>query len=292
MPNERAKKNNLKPAGKKAKKGKKKRKKLGVWFLLLVLILLLAGASVGAYYYTIVDTITVSGSSSYTKEEVIALSGLYTGRNIFLYDLDAAKKGIEKNPYISCLSVKRVLPKTIVIEVSERKEFAAVQTLGGGFCVIDRTGYVLDVSRQDTGSLLPVYGLSSMSFTVGMRIDDDKSKLRPYTVMELINALGVKYDEIEYIDISNTSSVKLKTKTGVTVILGDSVDIPQKIERMFKALSRVDPAKAETATIYVNSSGTTDLSYPTPVPSETPEPTVPPTQNTTLEPSETPGGEE
>ena len=72
--------------------------------------------------------------------------------------------------------------------------------------------------------------------TEGPRIDMDKSKLRPYTVMEMITALGENSYKIREIDISNASNVKLVTTDGVTVYLGDSIDIPAKIQRMFKAL--------------------------------------------------------
>ena len=250
-------------------------------------VLLIAGLLVGGYFLTKVKNITVAGNSRYTAETIINRSGLYTGRNILVYDLGEAKKRIEEDPYLICTGIKRVFPSGLEIGVKERREYGAVAMTGGNYCVIDDTGYVLSVGKRESlDGLIPIYGLSSMGFSVGTRIDMDKSKLRPYTVMEMITALGENSYKIREIDISNASNVKLVTTDGVTVYLGDSVDIPSKIQRMFRALAKVDPAKASYAIVYVNTSGTTDLSYPTAAPTETPEPAETP------EPSETPSGNE
>ena len=247
----------------------------------------IAGLLVGGYFLTKVKSITVAGNSRYTAETIINRSGLYTGRNTLLYDLDEAKKRIEEDPFLICTGIRRVFPSGLEINVKERREYGAVAMTGGNYCVIDDTGYVLSVGKRESlDGLIPIYGLSSMGFSVGTRIDMDKSKLRPYTVMEMITALGENSYKIREIDISNASNVKLVTTDGVTVYLGDSIDIPAKIQRMFKALAKVDPAKASSAIVYVNTSGTTDLSYPTAAPTETPEPAETP------EPSETPSGNE
>ena len=251
-------------------------------------VLALAGILVGGYFLTKVKSITVAGNMRYPAETVINRSGLYTGKNIFAYDLGAAKKRIEEDPYLVCSGIRRVYPSGLEINVTERREFAAVAMTGGNYCVIDDTGYVLSVGKRESlDGLLPIYGLSSMGFSVGTRIDMDKSKLRPYTVMEIIDALGDNSYKIREIDISNASNVKLVTKEGVTVFLGDSVDIASKIQRMFNALAKVDPERASTAIVYVNTSGTTDLSYPTAAPTETPEPSETDTPAETAEPGET-----
>lgn len=247
---------------------------LSAAFFAVTAIIIVAVILIAAYFITTVRTITVAGNSVRSGDSIINLSGLYTGKNIFTYDLKTAKRNIEKDPYLKCESVRAVLPSTISIVVTERREFAAILLGGGSYCVIDRTGLVLDIDRteESVGGLLPIYGLGSMGFTVGTRIDDDGGKLRPYTVMQMLDSIGDRIVKIRCIDISNSSSVKVITVEGVTVMLGDSVNIPSKIDRMFRALEKVDPAKAETAIVYVNSTGTTDLSYPTPIPETTPEP--------------------
>lgn len=276
--------NNVTPINKAAAKPK-----LNAAFIAVLAILVLAAIFIGGYFITKVRRITVSGNESYSADAVINLSGLYTGKNIFAYDLGAARRSINKDPYLYCEGISKKYPSTLIIRVIERKEYAAILLGGGLYCVIDESGYVLDIGRSEDSvrGLLPIYGLGSMGFTVGTRIDEDGGKLRPYTVMRILENVGDRVSSLKYIDISNSSSVKIVTSNGVTVMLGDSVNIPSKIERMFKALPKVDPLYASRAIIYVNSSGSTDLSYPTPAPVITPEPTEQPTDDAGDEPSGT-----
>ncbi len=255
----------------------------------LVFVILILAAAVGAlllYFFAKVESITVTGNERYSENDVINLSGLYTGKNIFLYDLGAAKREIEKDPYIRVNGIRRVFPHGLAIDVSEREEYAAIVNAGGTFAIIDSTGLILSIERRTSISgLIPVQGLSSMGYSVGTRIDADKSKLRPYTLLQILEGIGDRRGDITYIDISNTSNVKIGIKGELTVMLGDSVDIPSKVERMFRVLELVDPAKTKGTILYINSTGSSDISYPTPVPTETPEPTY--TPEPTEEPVET-----
>ena len=261
-------------------------KKRSVGAIILVCALVLLGAlSIGFYFLATVNEIEINGNSRFSDREIINLSGLYTGKNILLYDLAGARDNIEKNPYIDCIGVRRVLPHTISITVREREEFAAITASGGLSCIIDREGFVLDVGRRTSlEGLIPVYGLGSMGFTTGTSIISDKSKLRPYTVMELIDCIGERIDMIEYIDVSNAASVKIGLRSGATIMFGDSKDVAEKTEYMFRAIEKADSDKLSGTVIYVNSNGTADIAYPTPTPAaptDTPEPADTP------EPSET-----
>ncbi|MBO4384305.1 MAG: FtsQ-type POTRA domain-containing protein [Clostridia bacterium] len=275
--------NNVTPITEAAKKPKP-----NAAFIAVLAILGLALILIGGYFLTKVRSIAVYGNETYSADAIINLSGLYTGRNIFAYDLAAAKKGVNKDPYLYCEAVSRKYPSQLVIRVKERKEYAAILLGGGSYCVIDESGWVLDIGRSEesVAGLLPIYGLGSMGFTVGTKIDADAGRLRPYTVMRIIESVGSRVSSLKYVDISNSSSVKIVTSNGVTVMLGDSVNIPSKIERMFRALPKVDPLMAQRAIIYVNSTGSTDVSYPTPAPVVTPAPTEQATEDAEGGPSD------
>ena len=225
----------------------------------------------------------------FTDEQIVNLSGLYTGRNIYLYDLKDAKRSIESNPYIKCRAINRLFPHELNIEISEREEYLAISAGGGIYTVTDREGFVLDVGRRDSiDGLIPVYGLASMGFTTGTSILSDRTKLRPFTVLEIIDAIGDRTYAIASIDVSNSASIKIMTTDGRTVLLGDSIDIAQKIEYMYNALRKADAADLPGTVIYINSNGTADIALPTPEP--TAEPTEEPVE--TQDPDATPGPDE
>lgn len=255
-------------------------------FIALGLLLAAAGALIALYFVAEVETITVSGNSRFTETEIVNLSGLYTGKNLYLYELGEAKARIESNPYLECPAIHRVFPHELNIEVTEREEFLAIASTGGMYTVTDRNGFVLDVSRRaSTEGLIPVYGFGSMGFATGTSIISDRTKLRPYTLMQIVEAVGERSGSIASIDLSNTASVRIITKDGTTVMLGDSVDVAEKIGYMFNALAKADAAGLSGAVIYINSNGTADISHPTPAP--TAEPAVTDEPDDTDEPDET-----
>ena len=258
-------------------------------FVLLGLLLIAAGAAIALYFVAQVETITVSGCERFSEADVINLSGLYTGRNLYLYDLNEAKHGIEQSPYLDCKAIRRVFPHELHIEVNEREELLAISSAGGIYTVTDREGFVLDVGkRTDTAGLIPVYGFGSMGFTTGTSIISDRTKLRPYTLMQLIEAIGDRTDRIASIDLSNSASIRITTAEGAVIMLGDSINVPEKIEYMFNALRKADAASLPGAVIYINSNGTADIAYPTPEPTVAPEDTSEPEDTDAPEDTEAP----
>lgn len=255
-------------------------------FILLALLLIAAGALVALYFAAQTEIITVEGNERFSETEIINLSGLYTGRNLYLYDLGEAKRAIERDPYIECRAIRRVFPHELHIEIAERHELLAIASSGGIYTVTDAQGFVLDVGkRADITGLIPVYGFGSMGFTTGTSIISDRTKLRPWTLMQIVSAVGERAERIASIDLSNSASIKIVTKEGAAVMLGDSVMIPEKIEYMFNALRKADAASLPGAVIYINSNGTADLAYPTPEATVAPDETDAPEE--TDEPDET-----
>ncbi len=226
-------------------------------------VLLLGGAVLFLMLYAKVTHITVTGCEKYPAEQVVNLSGLYTGRNLFLYDLNEARRAVKTDPYLECTGIRRVFPDGLEIAVRERSEFMAIRSSSGRYTVADRDGFVLAVGCSDgLDGLLPVYGLDSVGFTIGTRVDADGSALRPYTLMEIVRALGERSGEIKYVDIANSASIKLVTVSGVTLLIGDAANAAGKTERAFAILDRMDAARADGAVVYVLSDGSADIAYP------------------------------
>ena len=94
-----------------------------------------------------VDTIDVQGNKYFTDEEISNMAHASTGRNI-IYKLNKGSmlKYLEKNPYIEEARVYRKLPSTIVINVKERMQVAAL-TYGDKFLIIDNKGTLLRITK-------------------------------------------------------------------------------------------------------------------------------------------------
>ncbi len=131
---------------KNTKKKKRRKKRYLLKFLIFILV------CVGAYFllhieYFTVDGITVAGNKDISDKEILKLSELNTGENIFDVHPMVAQRRIKKNLYIEDADVSRKLPNMIEIVVKERSGKAQF-IKGNKYVVTDNEGRVLDVTKE------------------------------------------------------------------------------------------------------------------------------------------------
>lgn len=97
---------------------------------LFALVLFLAVISVGLVYtyrlltstsYFAVTTLEIQGNSRLTSREILETADLVEGANILALSIDAIEELLSLNPWVEEVSVKRVLPGTLIIRVKEKR---------------------------------------------------------------------------------------------------------------------------------------------------------------------------
>lgn len=133
---------------------KKKRRKKRYLLRLLIIILACTGIYFAVHidYFT-VDGIAVAGNKDIPDEEIVKLSKISTGENIFDVHPWFAEKKIKKNLYIEDVNVRRKLPNKIEITVEERTCRAQFVS-GKKFVVTDREGMVIDIAKEEQKATL------------------------------------------------------------------------------------------------------------------------------------------
>ncbi|MBO4453381.1 MAG: FtsQ-type POTRA domain-containing protein, partial [Clostridia bacterium] len=78
-----------------------------------------------------VDTITVTGNTKYTEEEIVGLVPVEMGDNIFFFDADKTAEKIECTlPFVGEVTIKRDLPSTVAVEIIEEQPCFATGIAG------------------------------------------------------------------------------------------------------------------------------------------------------------------
>jgi hypothetical protein len=116
---------------------------LGVTIAGLILILL---DGVGKFFTSsefTVEEITINGNCRVTTEEIQALAAIAPGTNIWLMDLEALGKNLEKHPSIRRATVRRAPPKRIHIDIQERQTIAFYLNKEGSLMGLDAGGVAL-----------------------------------------------------------------------------------------------------------------------------------------------------
>lgn len=129
------------------KRKKRRKKHYLLRFILFVLI------CVGLYFvahmeYFTVDGIAVIGNEEISDDEILKLSELETGENLFDVHPWFVERRIKKNLYVEDVDVDRKLPDRIEIHVTERSGKAQF-IMGKKFVVTDNDGTVLEISKEE-----------------------------------------------------------------------------------------------------------------------------------------------
>ena len=131
------------------RKKHKKHHYLLKFFSACVAIALLYAFMMSSYF--VVAKIKVEGVVNFSDEQIVEMSGLKTGKNIFKIKAGKAEDRIETDPHIAKATIKRDLPKTLVITVEERLPAAQVP-YDEQYVVIDGNGYILSVGDKADGA--------------------------------------------------------------------------------------------------------------------------------------------
>lgn len=212
---------------------KKKRQavfRLVKWTSLVLII-------IGAIIFTImspifnVKNIKVEGNSYLSEEQVISLSRIEIENNMFKYNKKEIIKNIKENAYIENVEVKRSIPDTVEIKITERKTSFMIQ-FANAYAYINNQGYILEISNKAleypilTGFSTPVEELQE-----GKRLNkEDLKKLSD--VLEIMesatsNEIASLITEIN-IENSDNYVLELKSKNKV-VNLGDTSNLSTKM---------------------------------------------------------------
>jgi cell division protein FtsQ len=90
-----------------------------------------------------VREVTVSGNTHLSTADVEQLAGTVRGQNIFAVDLAAARDRVRTSPWVADVTLARVLPSTLVVDIVERVPMA-VARVGDRLFLVDDAGVVID----------------------------------------------------------------------------------------------------------------------------------------------------
>lgn len=183
---------------------KRKRRKKSHFFLNLfigILVLIGLGWFISSDFFAI-DKISVIHNNNYTKDEIVALSKIKTGKNIFWFYLHKGdvRQAMEGDSYIDTVKVGIKLPRTVLLDVDERAEVAAVP-LDDKYILIDNEGYVLRTTG-DEPELTLLVGLTITGMEEGKQLDVEQKSLFDET-LTMLNTMESSDLFFKRIDISD-----------------------------------------------------------------------------------------
>lgn len=220
-------------------------------FIILGVIIAVIAFSLSSFFT--VDTIDVQGNKYFTDEEISNMAHASTGQNI-IYKLNKGNmlNYLEKNPYIEEARVYRKLPSTIVINVKERIQIAAL-TYGDKFLIIDNKGTLLRMTKTKP-KLTIVTGFKVKKVKLGEPVEVNSTDLfkELLSLLKSMEAGDVYFTKINITELFITANVY-----DSLVVKSKYKDLKDNIDkgRLHKVLDELFKRNIKRGTITISSDG-------------------------------------
>ncbi|WP_434564295.1 FtsQ-type POTRA domain-containing protein [Thermoanaerobacterium thermosaccharolyticum] len=194
------------------------KRRFGILIFVLFIIALILYIVVFRSSVFNVKEIYVYGAKTVEKNDIIKMSGIEIGSNIFKINKSKVLNSIEKDPYIKDAFVKILYPSKVEIKVDERK-VAAQLNYKNKYLYIDTDCVAVELG--DYNDKLPVIeGISITKFDIGSNVSKISNNKDIAKLLPLIYNKNI-YKAI----IVNGSKITLETKSGINIVLENVDDL-------------------------------------------------------------------
>ena len=247
---------------------RKKRRKQSPWPLLaavavlgLCLWLLLTNA------VFVVRQVQVVGSGEVPETDVLRLSSIRLGKPMNSVRESDVRLAVESDGRLAFVGLERQYPNRLLLTVRPRTR-DALMLQGGRTLVLDSEAYVVQVAEQMPDARIPyVSGIKASFYNLGRQLDTADGRCPAMTsIIEALKAHSATPYASE-INVENTEDLRIITRTGMTVLLGNAENMGDKIAWMAGALADLESRGEINGSLDVSSGTKADFK-----PEVTPEP--------------------
>ncbi len=212
---------------------RRKRRQTILFYVFLFFLVITAAVVLSFTVLFRMETISVTGSSPYTQEEIIEASGLKKGENLFRLDLEKAESLLESGlPYIGKAQISRKLPDSVVIHV-EMAETAGAVEYSGQVALIDSSGKVLEIRSDIPEGCPAIKGVDISQAQPGQALvyKDTEKKENLELLMQAMESTGLS--SVTELDLDDPFNLIAVYQGRIRLELGVATDLTEKI-RFFK----------------------------------------------------------
>lgn len=216
---------------------RRRKKKIRRGILLIIMLLSISITLCLKLSYFNIKNIEIVNNRNIPSEEIIKLSNINKGKNIFYLNLNRSKTNILTNSYILNVEIKRKLPNTINISVEERTAIFYIKK-EDKYLIVGKDGIVLEEKQQiNNMKLIKLEGFDKDSYKVGQIIDDkDGRKIQLIgEITDLIKSLKDGIPEPSIVNIEDATDIKI-FYGNMMIKLGTSSNLKEKYNKAINVM--------------------------------------------------------
>ena len=154
----------------------------------------------------LIENIHITGNNILTKEDILSSFQDLKNKNIFNIDLLQIHKILLLNKWIKDLEIKRILPNTIKIKITEQKAIAIWQTKSGNKLITQKGNVILVKKVNDFKNQLPIMN--------GAEANQNTLK-----ILKILNQNPQLYERIWSISYISKRRWDIRFKEGLKILL-------------------------------------------------------------------------
>lgn len=192
----------------------------------------------------------VTPSVHLDREQLVALAGVNDGDPLLALDTDAVAARLAKHPWIASARVRRELPSTLVIEVTERR--AAAVAVIGALYLIDEAGHAFKQATLDEAEgLIVLTGVSRPAY-IGVREASEavfREAIGLYAAYKHPDSLTLARQSRSHVGRPALSEIHIDPRNGFSLFLLDGGgeirlglgDMSERLARLDEVLNELGP---------------------------------------------------
>lgn len=221
----------------------------------LLLVLIAVGVVLSLTVFFKIETVNISGSGMYSTEEITAYCTIDEGDNLFLINKEKCAENLkQKLPYIYDVDIKRELPSTLVINITEATAAYKIKNDDESYTLLDDRFKVLDnASQEKIDGVIEIQNMEVISnengFMIGFENEESANGLNQLS--EIIKKLNIT--EVTAISSDGKNNNYLVYENRIVLKLGSFENLENKVYRGIAGCEKLNESNP-------NAKGTMDLS--------------------------------
>ena len=181
-----------------------------------------------------IRTLDVQSNGRLQPEHLREYGKVAEGQNLFALNIAQIRANLESVPLIRSAEIKRDLPDTLIIRVTERSALGRLADGAGGHPVlVDRDGYVLGLGRSSTLPL--IRGASERGLGPGSVVRE-KNVLDALDVLDLCDATRLgSVIHVDVIEAASPDRLVLRLSGGEVIPMGRD-QLKERLEKLVDVL--------------------------------------------------------
>lgn len=227
---------------------RRRRGSRGFLFKLLSLLVICGVIVVSLTLFFKVNTVVITGEQRYTDEQILNVSEIEIGDNLFLMNkFNIAEMLLQKLPYIESVRISRKLPDTLLIQVTECSNTLTLVQEGQAWRISPTGKIVEKVKLEETVEDGKIDGvmLQNPAVATQIAIQPDNRQVDLLAMLEAMEITGV-WANVQALHLHDPSIMTMDYADRFTVKFLYGTDYGYKLQNLLVVVDKLEDNESGT----------------------------------------------